>query len=154
MRFLRSRESIADVSTEFTSGGRQLGLVVDRERASALGFNTEEVANTVSSAIRGANLREFVNQDGEVPVRMKFIGSEQFTPDQIEVLNLENSEGLSVPLSALADVTYRSGPAQISRRDRETSARLELRIGARCRYWASARSGDCSDGPGGVATRL
>lgn len=78
--------------------------------------------------MRGSPLREFRSGDTEVPVWVRFEGSEQFSIDRLSSLNLTRTDGVKVPLLSLVDVQIKPGASQISRTNRQTSIAIDANI--------------------------
>jgi HAE1 family hydrophobic/amphiphilic exporter-1 len=97
--------------------------VVNRDRARQYGFSTQQVASTVSAAMRGQNLRRFRTDDGEVEMRLMFQDTDRQTMDQLRALPIrrtsDNGTG-QISLAALADFEVRRGPRAIQRENRAT----------------------------------
>ena len=66
-----------DVRSEAETGEEEVRVIVDRERARQYGYSTQQIASTVSTAMRGFSLRRFRTPDGEVDMRLAFQDSDQ-----------------------------------------------------------------------------
>ena len=114
---------LTDIRSEARAGDREVRVVVDRDRARQYGFSTQQVASTVSAAMRGQNLRRFRTDDGEVEMRLMFQDTDRQTMDQLRALPIrrtsENGTG-QISLAALADFEVRRGPRAIQRENRAT----------------------------------
>jgi HAE1 family hydrophobic/amphiphilic exporter-1 len=124
VRLLSATPGLSGVVSEADVGDQELQVRVDRARANALGFSSQDVAQAVAIALRGIDLREFRGEDGEVPVRLQFREGDRRTIEDLRDLKLRNSEGIQIPLTSLVDVTQQSGPSRIQRMDRATGVRL------------------------------
>lgn len=114
-------EGLTDVRSEAETGDQEVHVVVDRDRAQQLGFSSREVANVVSAAMRGINLRPFQGEDGEIPVRLEFQDDDKRTLEQLRNLPLFDGENQPVSLASMADFKVRRGPQSIRRENRSTS---------------------------------
>ena len=76
-RQLERVEGFKDVMTESEEGADEIHVLIDRERARQFGYSSQQIASTISSAMRGTNLRRFHTDDGEVQMMLKFQGSDQ-----------------------------------------------------------------------------
>ena len=114
---------LTDIRSEARAGDREVRVVVDRDRARQYGFSTQQVASTVSAAMRGQNLRRFRTDDGEVEMRLMFQDTDRQTMDQLRALPIrrtsDNGTG-QISLAALADFEVRRGPRAIQRENRAT----------------------------------
>ena len=114
-------EGLADVRSEAETGDEEVHVVVDRDRARQLGFSTQQIANVVSAAMRGMNLRPFQGEFGEIPVRIEFQEDDRRTVDNLRNLPLFTGEHEPVSLASVADFRMRRGPRNIRRENRTTS---------------------------------
>lgn len=119
-------DGMADVRFDRASGGRELAVRVDRERAAAYGFSAQEVATYVAVALRGTPLREFRDERREVPVWLRFAGSDQVGVDNLRDFKLQRPDGTQVPLMSLVDIQVESTPSSISRLDRQTALAITV----------------------------
>ena len=125
---LAARPELADVRLDSGDENSELQVVVNRERAASYGFNAQEAAQYVATALRGAPLREFRLDDTEVPVTVRFEGAEKFRIQDLSSLSLRRADGTAVPLSALVDVDVRQGASQIWRQNRQTGLSVKASV--------------------------
>ena len=128
---LARRKELRDVRVDTGDRTTELAVRVDRERASAFGFNAEQVASFVGLALRGASLREFRRGDNEVPVWVRFAGAEETTPEDLDSFNVRTKDGRSVPLLSLVDVQTRPAATQIGRTNRQTTLTITANLGVK-----------------------
>ncbi|HOZ06553.1 MAG TPA: efflux RND transporter permease subunit, partial [Arenimonas sp.] len=125
---LEKRPELTDVRVNSGDENSEVKVSVDRERAAYFGFSAQEVAQYLGVALRGSPLREFRQGNTEVPVWVRFEGSEEFSINRLSSLNLTRSDGVQVPLLSLVDVQIKPGASQISRADRQTSIAVDANI--------------------------
>jgi HAE1 family hydrophobic/amphiphilic exporter-1 len=111
-----------------SAGDQEVQVRVDRERANQLGFSTQEVAQAVSIAIRGVELREFKGEEGEIPVRLQFREEDRRAISDLRDIKLRNRDGVSIPLVSMVDFTQGTGPTKIQRLDRQTGLRVTAQL--------------------------
>ncbi len=114
-------DGLTDARSEAEAGDEEVHVVVDRDRAANYGLSSMEVAQVVSAAMRGMNLRPFQGEDGEIPVRLEFAEEDRQTLEHLENLPLVGSADEQVKLAAVADLRVRRGPQNIRRENRTTS---------------------------------
>jgi HAE1 family hydrophobic/amphiphilic exporter-1 len=114
-------DGLTDARSEAETGDEEVHVVVDRNRAANYGLSSMEVAQVVSTAMRGMNLRPFQGEDGEIPVRLEFQEEDRQTLDNLENLPLVGGSDEQVKLGAVADFRVRRGPQNIRRENRTTS---------------------------------
>lgn len=122
---LANQPELRDVYLDSGDENSEVRVSVDRERAAALGFSAQEVAQYISIALRGSTLREFRQNDQEVPMWVRFQGAENFKVEQLSGLTLRKNDGSSVPLLSLVNVQIVKSDSQIFRQDRKTSVAIK-----------------------------
>ncbi|HEU0153579.1 MAG TPA: efflux RND transporter permease subunit [Arenimonas sp.] len=125
---LALRKEFRDVRVDTGDENSEVQVSVNRERAAALGFSAQEVASYLGIALRGTPLREFRSGDAELPVWVRFAGSQDFRVQDMSSLTLRRADGTSVPLLSVVDVDVRQGASQISRESRQTSLAIEANL--------------------------
>ena len=125
---LAQRPELRDVRVDTGDENSEIAVRVDRERASALGFSAQEVASYIGIALRGSPLREFRAGENEVPVWVRFAGSEDFRVEDLSGLSLRRADGSSIPLLSVVDVQVRRSATQISRQDRQTALTIQANL--------------------------
>jgi HAE1 family hydrophobic/amphiphilic exporter-1 len=111
----------SDTRSEAEAGDKEVQVVVDRQRARQYGFTSGEIAQVISAAMRGVNLRKMHGESGEIDIRLEFQEEDRETIDQLKNLPLYARNGRTVKLASLADFNVRRGPRNISRENRTTS---------------------------------
>lgn len=127
-RLLASVEGLEDVRSDAELGEREIQVSIDRVRAAATGLTTREIADAVSIAMRGQNLREFRGDMGEVAVRLAFRDSDKQSIDQLADLPLYTKDGRRITLGTVANFRVGTSPATIQRTDRQTAVILSANL--------------------------
>jgi HAE1 family hydrophobic/amphiphilic exporter-1 len=128
VRILSSVEGLTGVVSAASAGDQEVQVRVDRERANQLGFSTQEVAQAVSIAIRGVELREFKGDEGEIPIRLQFREEDRQEISDLRDIKLRNRDGVSIPLMSMVNFTEGTGPTKIQRLDRQTGLRVTAQL--------------------------
>ena len=121
VRLLSTVEGLVDVRADTTSGGDEVQVRIDRERAARNGLSTREVAQVISVAMRGETLNEFRGPEGDVEMRLMFQGADRSSTLDLANLSLVNAAGERIRLDAVADIETASGPVEIQRDQRRTT---------------------------------
>jgi hydrophobe/amphiphile efflux-1 (HAE1) family protein len=98
------------------------------ERAAELGVTTEAIADAIRIATIGdvdANLAKYNAGDRLIPIRVRLANNARESMDLLQNVRVITRTGVSVPLSAVADIRYGQGPTSISRYDRVRRIALE-----------------------------
>jgi HAE1 family hydrophobic/amphiphilic exporter-1 len=125
VKVLEGVPGLTDVRIDQGTAEREVQLRVDRDRAAAMGFDTEQIANLVSVAMRGMPLNEYRGPEGEVPLWLRFKDSEKLSLDQLGQIQLTRPGQPSVPLTAVVGVDVTQGPSSIQRTDRQVALAIQ-----------------------------
>lgn len=124
---LSTIEGLTDVRSEAESSQQELQVRVNRESTERLGLSTERIATTLSTALRGAQLRSFRHHpNGELRIQLTYERSFMESIDAIEQLIVGRYKNQLITLHQVADIELVPRIGTIRRYDRQTS----LRIGA------------------------
>jgi len=105
---------IKDVDSSLESGAEEIHVQVARERTLQAGLSTQAVASTVSGALSSRAVSQFKTADREVDVVMQYREGDRETLDQLKNVPVFSAE-TSLPLAALADFEFATGPRSIER---------------------------------------
>ncbi|TYT23872.1 efflux RND transporter permease subunit [Luteimonas viscosa] len=125
---LGRNEKLRDVRVDTGDANTELSVRVDRERAAAYGFSAQEVAQFVGMALRGSSLRDFHREDVEIPVNVRFAGSDEYGIEDLSGFMVRAANGTQVPLMAMVDVGLNPASTSIQRLNRQTMLRIEAGI--------------------------
>ena len=133
-RALATVEGLKDVRSDAEAGDKEVRVSIDRSRAAAVGLTAAAIAQSVSIAMRGENLREFRGETGEIAVRLAFRDDDKQTIEQLADLPLYTADGRRITLGSVASFHVSASPATIRRTDRQTAiiltANLEDKVSA------------------------
>ncbi|MDJ0704042.1 MAG: efflux RND transporter permease subunit [Leptolyngbyaceae cyanobacterium MO_188.B28] len=93
----------------------------DPARAADLGVSVQSIARTLYLAAIGdteSNLAKFDLPDRQIPIRVQIDPDRRNNLDTLKNLQIPSRNGSLVPLKAVADIRFGSGPAQLSRFNR------------------------------------
>ncbi|MDH5833644.1 efflux RND transporter permease subunit [Luteimonas kalidii] len=125
---LGRNEKLRDVRVDTGDANTELSVRVDRERAAAYGFSAQEVAQFVNMALRGSSLRDFHRGEVEIPVNVRFAGSDEYGIEDLSGFMVRAANGTQVPLLAMVDVGMNPAATSIQRLNRQTMLRIEAGI--------------------------
>lgn len=120
-RQMREIPGLVDVSSSASLVQPEVLIIPDVDRAADLGVTVQAIATTASLATLGdtdANLAEFDLGDRQIPIRVQIAPAYRDRLSLLETLRVPNRTGELVPLAAVADIRFGTGPAQINRYDR------------------------------------
>ena len=108
-------KQLGGVQTLWRAATPQLSVDVDRERAKALGVPLDELFNTLAATLGSAYINDFTKSGRAWQVLMSAEPAFRKRPDDIGRIWVRASAGQMVPVSALANVRYSSGPETLDR---------------------------------------
>ncbi|MGI9249018.1 MAG: efflux RND transporter permease subunit, partial [Woeseiaceae bacterium] len=128
VRALSSVEGLKDVRSDGESGDKEIRVSIDRTRAAMVGLTTADIAQSVSIAMRGENLREFRDDTGEIEVRLAFRESDKQSIEQLANLPVYTPSGQRITLASVASLHVSTSPDTIRRTDRQTAVILSANL--------------------------
>ena len=114
-RILKSVEGSRDIRVERLSGQQALTVDIDRKAIARHGLNVADVQNLIETAIGGKDVTTLYEGERRYSVVVRFPATVRQSAEAIGATLLTTSDGVQVPLSAVAKIELVDGPAQISR---------------------------------------
>ena len=113
-------QGIEGLSLDLDIAKPEMLVRLDRDKLRRYGLSTYQVANTLRTALFGREVSDFKVGEDEFPINMRL--KEEYRYRASSLLNLsisyvDNGETIQIPLSALADVEYRSTYGAVKRKD-------------------------------------
>jgi multidrug efflux pump len=93
----------------------QLQIDIDRDRANALGVGFDGISAAIGTALGSSYVNDFPNAGRLQRVVVQADASARMQPEDVLRLNVLNSQGQAVPLSAFASTRWVTGPMQTMR---------------------------------------
>jgi len=122
---------LVEVSSTASLAKPEILVIPDPARAADLGVTVQAIARTASLATIGdneANLAKFNLPDRQIPIRVQLDPQARENVDTLRNLQVPGENGSLVPLVAVADIRFGSGPAQIDRYDRSRQVSVEANL--------------------------
>ncbi len=129
-KHLQRMPGLENVRSSAESGDDEVHVVINRERARHYGLSTRQIAQTLSTAMRGLNLPRLRDEQGEIDVRLRFKPDDERTMMDLRNLPVSYEGRNPITLASVADFQIRKGPRNIHREDRITSMRVNANLGA------------------------
>ena len=115
LQLARKDSRLMGVRASGLDDAAEISVSIDDRKANALGVSTANVNATLSAALGGSYVNDFINQSrvkrvylqGDAPFRMQ--------PGDIGLWRVRNSSGDMVPLSAFTTISWVSGPQKLER---------------------------------------
>lgn len=125
---MRGVPGLVEVSSSASLVKPEILIRPDPVRAADLGVSVQTIARTASLATLGdneADLAKFDLADRQIPIRVQLAEPYRNHLETLRNLQIPSQAGTLVPLSAVAEITLGSGPAQIDRFNRARQVALE-----------------------------
>ncbi len=101
------------VFAERTTGGYFLDFTVNRKAAARYGLTSGEVNDIVETAIGGKTISTTVEGRERYPISVRYARDYREDLDALRRVLVPTPSGAQVPISALADISFRTGPPSI-----------------------------------------
>ncbi len=111
---MRALPGLQDVSTDLLLKNPQVRVVLDRDRASALGVSAEQIEDALYSAYGSRQVSTIYAPNNDYKVIMELLPEYQRDPAALSRLYIRSSSGQLVPLGALARFTEAVGPMSVN----------------------------------------
>lgn len=128
---MRQLPELANVHQVTPRPGSELVIRLKPFEAARLGVTSESVATIARVATLGdvdANTPKFNEGQQRLNIRVRLPEDARADLDVLGALRVPTSSGASVPLSAVADLTFQPGVSRIERFDRERRAMIEAEL--------------------------
>ncbi len=114
-----------DVNISREKGAPELWVNVDRDKASSMGLNVLDVADTVRTSVFGNAASKYRIKGDEYDIFVRLQEKDRSTPEDLAQLPLRLPGGDMVRLENVADVSLEHGPLRIERKDQRRLVRVE-----------------------------
>ncbi len=125
---LKKIPSLRDVSANQDNGNRELSVRVDREKAKEYGFSANDIAQFIAIALRGMQLKDFHGQETQLPVWLRFRGSDAQTLEQLSDYKIRRPDGSQIPLLSVVNVDTRNAASVVWRDSRQISLGIRANL--------------------------
>jgi multidrug efflux pump len=113
LNVLRNKPELVDVASDQQSGGLQVSVEVDREKASRLNVLTQAIDDTLYDAFGQRQVSTIFTQLNQYRVVLEVEPQYQSSPESLNRIYVKSSTGQMVPLSAFATVKIATAPLTI-----------------------------------------
>jgi HAE1 family hydrophobic/amphiphilic exporter-1 len=111
---MRALPGLQDVTSDLQIASPQIFVEIDRDRASALGVTAGQIQNALYNAYGSRQISTIYTATNEYWVILELEPQYQRDPAALSMLYIRSSEGLLVPLDAVAKLTPRVGPLTVT----------------------------------------
>ena len=125
---MRTIPGLSNVVSQASLARPEILITPKPDKAASLGVSAQAISQAARVATIGDvdfNLPKFNLADRQIPIRVVLTDKARGDLSVISNLRVPANNGVSVPLSSVADITFGAGPSQINRLDRERSATIQ-----------------------------
>jgi cobalt-zinc-cadmium resistance protein CzcA len=112
---MKSIAGVKDVKVEQLAGQPYLTVDIDREKIARFGINVSDVQDIVTTAVGGSPATTVYEGERRFQLVLRFPEAARNSIDAIGEIRVRSASGAPIPLSELATIDMREGPARISR---------------------------------------
>src|SRR6266446_4905711 len=124
MAGMRKLPGLVDVDTSLAVRTPELRLMIDRDKASDLGVNVQDVAATVQTYVAGQPVSTYKEGDEQYDIWLRAEPGKRRTPQDVYDLTVRSRADQLVRLGNLVRVREDLGPAEIDRVNRQRSVTI------------------------------
>ncbi|AUC74990.1 CusA/CzcA family heavy metal efflux RND transporter [Olleya sp. Bg11-27] len=124
-------EGAVDLSVEKVEGLPQMSVKFNRSKIARYGLNISDLNDVISMGFAGKTAGSVFEGEKRFDLVLRLKENNRKDIGSLENLYIDTPNGNKIPLSELAEITYTTGPAQISRDD--TKRRIVVGINVRNR---------------------
>ncbi|MGH8400201.1 MAG: efflux RND transporter permease subunit, partial [Gammaproteobacteria bacterium] len=127
-KILAASPRLTDIKNSMQAGQPEIQIHIDPARAAQLGLTTSDIANVIVAKVRGNVATQYTLRDRKIDVLVRNREDQRANLADIRNLIVNPGGTRDVPLSAVADVSLSSGPAEIQRVGQERVAVISANI--------------------------
>ncbi|MEK9864370.1 MAG: efflux RND transporter permease subunit, partial [Verrucomicrobiota bacterium] len=121
---LRQSGFIQNVQSSFEMNKPELGLDIDRDRASALGVSIQDISRTLQILFGGLDISQIKRDGKEYDVIAQLERTSRLTPEQMDSIYVRNQNGRLIQLSSIVQRKVVVAANKIERYNRIRSATI------------------------------
>ncbi len=114
-KVVRQTDGAGVPQIERTTGLPQITIKYDRAKLSNYNLNVEDVNRTVSAAFAGETAGVVYENERKFDLVVRLDSASRSSIDDVSNLFISTATGLQIPLTQVASVSFKDGPAQITR---------------------------------------
>ena len=128
MRGLRELPGLVDVDSSQAMRAPELRLEIDREKASDLGVDVQDIAATVQMYVAGQPVSKYKEGDQQYDIWVRAEPGSRRSPEDVTDLTVRSRSGQLVRLGNVVHLSEDVGPAQIDRINRQRTVIIEANL--------------------------
>jgi cobalt-zinc-cadmium resistance protein CzcA len=130
-RIIRQVEGVEDINVEKVTGLAQVQVDFNRDRLAQYGLSVDEVNRLLRAAFAGSQAGVVYDEEKRFGLVVRLDKDYRQNLDDVKNLTVALPNGSQLPFDQVADISIKSGPAQVSRED--TKRRITVGFNVRNR---------------------
>jgi len=114
---VQSVQGATESQIERTTGLPQITVQYDRAKIAGYGLNIEDINHTISTAFAGEVAGVVYENERKFDLVVRLDSANRNSTEDVSNLFIAAADGMQLPLSQVASITFKEGPAQISREE-------------------------------------
>ncbi len=106
----------------------ELALLVDRDRTSSIGVNSDDVAGVVSSALRGSSLPRLQAEGRQIQVRVRFSEEDRAALDDLKNYLVPTDDGRFTSIGAITRPAMLKSEPHVRRTNKKVSYTIGMKL--------------------------
>jgi heavy metal efflux system protein len=128
---IRNIKGITQPQVERIDGLPQITIEYDRARLAGYGLNIEDINHVISTAFAGEKAGAVYENERKFDLVLRLDSSYRTSIDDVNNLYVPMKDGNQIPLSQVATVSFKTGPAQISRETGKRRVYISFNVNGR-----------------------
>lgn len=116
-KIVQSVKGATEPQVERTTGLPQITIQYDRAKIAGYGLNIEDINHTISTAFAGEAAGVVFENERKFDLVVRLDSASRTSIDDVSNLFVATPDGNQIPLSQVASISFKEGPAQISREE-------------------------------------
>ena len=112
---LQQINGVKDIKVEQIAGQPYLTVDIDRQKIARFGINVADVQEIITTAIGGKAATHVYEGERRLQLTLRFPEPQRNSIGAIQEIRVKSASGALIPMSELATIEMREGPARISR---------------------------------------
>lgn len=118
-KIVAETEGTRQVESSVSEGRPEAQIYVNRDKASAYGLSTTQVASVIRTAVEGRVATTYKVNGTEIDIKVQYPENKINTLEKLRAVSLLSPLGIQVPLMDIAEIKVEQGPTSITRSDQE-----------------------------------
>jgi cobalt-zinc-cadmium resistance protein CzcA len=128
---IENTEGVVDINTEKVTGLAQIQIEYDRQRMAQYDISVTDINKILKTAFAGTSAGVVFDEEKRFDMVVRLAKEYRTDIEDVKNLNIALPDGRLIPLEQVANVEFRTGPAQVSREN--TKRRLTIGFNVRGR---------------------